>query len=66
LVVGGWFVMQGGTVVAFISGLSKINDPWNDLITFFRDMTNARVKYRLIAKVLDDHDPAEVVETPAP
>jgi ABC-type bacteriocin/lantibiotic exporter with double-glycine peptidase domain len=66
LFVGGWFVMQGrteiGTVVAFISGLTKVNDPWNDLVTFFRDMTNARVKYRMIAKVLDDHDPAEVVE----
>ena len=50
LFVGGWFVMQGktevGTVVAFISGLTKVNDPWNDLVTFFRDMTNARVKYR--------------------
>jgi ABC-type bacteriocin/lantibiotic exporter with double-glycine peptidase domain len=66
LFVGGWFVMQGktevGTVVAFISGLTKINDPWNDLVTFFRDMTNARVKYRLIAKVLDDQDPAEAAE----
>jgi ABC-type bacteriocin/lantibiotic exporter with double-glycine peptidase domain len=66
LLVGGWFVMQGktevGTVVAFISGLTKINDPWNDLVTFFRDMTNARVKYQLIAKVLDDQDPGEVVE----
>lgn len=58
LLVGGWFVMQGetqvGTVVAFISGLTKVNDPWNDLVTFFRDMTNARVKYRLIAGVLND------------
>jgi ABC-type bacteriocin/lantibiotic exporter with double-glycine peptidase domain len=67
LFVGGWFVMQGktevGTVVAFISGLTKVNDPWNDLVTFFRDMTNARVKYQLIAKVLDDRDPAEIAET---
>jgi ABC-type bacteriocin/lantibiotic exporter with double-glycine peptidase domain len=66
LFVGGWFVMQGktevGTVVAFVSGLTKINDPWNDLVTFFRDMTNARVKYRLIAKVLDDQDPSEAAE----
>jgi ABC-type bacteriocin/lantibiotic exporter with double-glycine peptidase domain len=66
LFVGGWFVMQGkteiGTVVAFISGLTKINDPWNDLVTFFRDMTNARVKYRLIAKVLDDQDPSEAAK----
>jgi ABC-type bacteriocin/lantibiotic exporter with double-glycine peptidase domain len=66
LLVGGWFVMEGktevGTVVAFISGLTKINDPWNDLVTFFRDMTNARVKYQLIAKVLDDQDPAEAAD----
>jgi ABC-type bacteriocin/lantibiotic exporter with double-glycine peptidase domain len=58
--------MQGrtevGTVVAFISGLTKINDPWNDLVTFFRDMTNARVKYQLIAKVLDDQDPGVAAE----
>jgi hypothetical protein len=40
-------------------GLTKVNDPWNDLVTFFRDMTNARVKYRLIARVLDDQDPGE-------
>jgi ABC-type bacteriocin/lantibiotic exporter with double-glycine peptidase domain len=68
LFVGGWFVMQGktevGTVVAFVSGLTKINDPWNDLVTFFRDMTNARVKYQLIAKVLDDQDPSEAAEVP--
>ena len=66
LLVGGWLVMQGetevGTVVAFISGLTKVNDPWNDLVTFFRDMTNARVKYHLIAKVLDDQDPSEAAE----
>ena len=63
LFVGGWLVMRGqtqvGTVVAFVSGLAKINDPWNDLVTFFRDMTNARVKYRMIAHVLDDQDPGE-------
>ncbi|HTW54287.1 MAG TPA: ABC transporter ATP-binding protein [Stellaceae bacterium] len=66
LFVGGWFVMDGktevGTVVAFISGLTKVNDPWNDLVTFFRDMMNARVKYQLIAKVLDERDPGKAVE----
>jgi ABC-type bacteriocin/lantibiotic exporter with double-glycine peptidase domain len=69
LFVGGWFVMQGktevGTVVAFISGLTKVNDPWNDLVTFFRDMTNAHVKYRLIAKVLNDQDPGEIIDAPS-
>jgi ABC-type bacteriocin/lantibiotic exporter with double-glycine peptidase domain len=67
LFVGGWFVMQGktevGTVVAFISGLTKVNDPWNDLVNFFRDMTNARVKYQLIRKVLEDGDPGEAAAT---
>jgi ABC-type bacteriocin/lantibiotic exporter with double-glycine peptidase domain len=69
LFVGGWFVMQGrtevGTVVAFVSGLTKVNDPWNDLVTFFRDMTNARMKYRLIANVIADQDPAEAAENPS-
>jgi ABC-type bacteriocin/lantibiotic exporter with double-glycine peptidase domain len=58
--IGGWRVIHDrtelGTVVAFISGLNRINDPWNDLVTYFRDMTNARVKYRLIG-VLNDGGP---------
>jgi ABC-type bacteriocin/lantibiotic exporter with double-glycine peptidase domain len=58
LFVGGWFVVRGeteiGTVVAFISGLNRVNDPWGDLVNYFRDMTNARVKYRLIAAALGD------------
>jgi ABC-type bacteriocin/lantibiotic exporter with double-glycine peptidase domain len=57
LLVGGWFVMQGrieiGTIVAFISGLNRVNDPWGDLVNYFRELTNARVKYQLIAGVLD-------------
>jgi ABC-type bacteriocin/lantibiotic exporter with double-glycine peptidase domain len=61
LFVGGWFVIRGrtevGTVVAFISGLNRVNDPWGDLVNYFRDMTNARVKYRLIAAALG-HRPA--------
>jgi ABC-type multidrug transport system fused ATPase/permease subunit len=57
LFVGSWFVIEGeteiGTVVAFISGLNRMNDPWGDLVNYFRDLTNAAVKYRLIARVLD-------------
>jgi ABC-type bacteriocin/lantibiotic exporter with double-glycine peptidase domain len=57
LSVGGWLLLQGktevGTVVAFISGLSRMNDPWGDLVNYFRDLTNAGVKYRMIAKALD-------------
>lgn len=67
LLVGGWFVVRRrievGTVVAFISGLSRINDPWGDLVNFFRDLTNARMKYQLIAGVLDE---AAVADAPDP
>jgi ABC-type bacteriocin/lantibiotic exporter with double-glycine peptidase domain len=56
LSVGGWLLLQGetkvGTVVAFISGLARTNDPWNDLVDFFRTLANAGVKYQLIARVL--------------
>lgn len=56
LLVGGWFVINGrieaGTVVAFLSGLSQVNDPWGDLVNYFRDSTSAQVKYRLIANAL--------------
>ena len=57
LAVGGWFLLRGetevGTVVAFISGLARTNDPWNDLVDFFRNLANVGVKYALIAQVLE-------------
>ena len=57
LAVGGWYAVQGrieiGSVVAFISGLAKLNDPWGDLVNWFRDMTVNRVKYRLVRDALE-------------
>jgi ABC-type multidrug transport system fused ATPase/permease subunit len=57
LAVGGWLVLQGrtevGTIVAFISGLARMNDPWRDLVSYFREATNAGLKYRMIASELD-------------
>ena len=59
LVVGGWFVIQGsmpiGTLVVFISGIQKVADPWDQLAGFYRTMSNARVKYRLIADTLPEN-----------
>ena len=56
LAVGGWLLLQGrtemGTIVAFISGINRMNDPWGDLVNFFRDLTNAGVKYRLIVDTI--------------
>jgi ABC-type multidrug transport system fused ATPase/permease subunit len=52
LAIGGWYVIHGqtelGTVIAFISGLAKVNDPWGDIVDWFREMTVTRVKYVLI------------------
>ena len=57
LALGGWYALTGrieiGTVVAFISGLGKLNDPWGDLVNWFRDMTVNRVKYRLVRDALE-------------
>jgi hypothetical protein len=51
-----------GTVVVFISGLSRVNDRWGDLVNYFRDATNARVKYRMIADAIGQR--AAGVQTP--
>ena len=51
--VGGWFTVQGridvGTVVAVVSGLGKLNDPWGDLVSWGRELSVDSVKYRLFA-----------------
>ena len=52
LALGGYFVVTGhteiGTVVAFLSALAKVNDPWGELVTWYRDMRAAQVKYALV------------------
>jgi ABC-type multidrug transport system fused ATPase/permease subunit len=58
LAAGGWFVVTGqtqvGTVVAFVSGLSRISDPWGDLVSWFRDLTVTGTKYCLISGAVRD------------
>lgn len=55
--VGGWYAATGhievGTVIAFTSGLAKVNDPWGDLVNWFRDAAVNSVKYRLIAEAVE-------------
>jgi ABC-type multidrug transport system fused ATPase/permease subunit len=50
--LGGYYVVTGkteiGTVVAFISGLSKITDPWGALVDWYRDLKVTQVKYAMI------------------
>ena len=54
--VGGWFAVSGrieiGTVVAVVSGLGKLNDPWGDLVNWGRELSVDAVKYRLFAEAL--------------
>ena len=51
--VGGYLAVKGsievGTVVAFVSGLGKVIDPWGDLVNWYREMTAVRMRYRLVA-----------------
>jgi len=54
--VGGWYVIHGetqvGTVVAFVSGLNNIADPWRDLVTWYQEMMVARAKYQVYARAI--------------
>ena len=67
LLVGGWAVYTGrlviGGVVAFISGITRVKDPWDDLINYFRDVNVAQIKYRLLADAVDQLAPAGLAQT---
>ena len=67
LLLGGWYVLQGqlevGGVVAFISGVEKLNDPWGDLVNYFRDFSVAHVKYRLVSTAVADLMQSQVLAT---
>ena len=58
LVVGGYMVIQKqtdvSTLVVFISGFQRLSGPWDQLVTFYRTVSNARVTYGLIADALAD------------
>lgn len=52
LLVGGWAVytqrLEIGGVVAFVSGIGRITDPWGDLVNYFRDVNITQVKFALV------------------
>jgi ABC-type multidrug transport system fused ATPase/permease subunit len=53
LLLGAWWVLHEqleiGGVVAFISGIGWFNDPWGDLVNYFRELSVTRVKFQLLA-----------------
>ena len=56
LFAGGIMVLNGkteiGIVVAFISGLGRVLDPWRELIAFVRSTSTAKVQFDLIESTL--------------
>jgi ABC-type multidrug transport system fused ATPase/permease subunit len=52
LTVGGYLVITGktevGTLVVFISGLQRIADPWDEMVNFYRAISNTSVIYGMI------------------
>src|SRR5277367_3416392 len=69
LLVGGWWVytsrIEIGGVVAFISGIGRLNDPWGDLVNYFRDVNVAQIKYRLLADAVNQLAPGGLSPTEA-
>jgi ABC-type bacteriocin/lantibiotic exporter with double-glycine peptidase domain len=57
LAVGAWAVLHEeleiGGVVAFISGIGRITDPWGDLVNYFRDANLNQVKFGLLRDAIN-------------
>jgi ABC-type multidrug transport system fused ATPase/permease subunit len=68
LLLGSWWVLNGdmeiGGIVAFISGLSRLTDPWGDLVNYFRDLSVTVVKFKLMTDAMTRF-PAEPLRTAA-
>jgi ABC-type bacteriocin/lantibiotic exporter with double-glycine peptidase domain len=56
LFAGGIMVLNGkteiGIVVAFISGLDRVLEPWREMIAFLRSTSAARIQFDLIESTL--------------
>lgn len=57
LLVGGWSVytnqLEIGGVVAAISGINRLTDPWGDLVNYFRDVNVTQIKFRLLSDAVN-------------
>lgn len=60
--IGGWMVINGGTtlgvVVAFVGGFSRLGDPVRQLISFYREAAEAKVRHEMVASWMskpEDH-----------
>ena len=57
LFLGGLLVLDGrsdvGTVVASLTGLTRIEGPWRELVSFFRNASSVRVKYAMLLPAIE-------------
>jgi ABC-type multidrug transport system fused ATPase/permease subunit len=64
LTAGGYLVITGrtevGTLVVFISGLQRISDPWDELVNFYRAISNTTVLFAMIRQKISAARPAVV------
>ena len=45
--------LEIGGVVAFISGIRRLTDPWGDLLNYFRDVNITQVEFRLMSDAVN-------------
>ena len=57
---GGYMVIQGnteiGVVVAFLSGLDRLRSPWRTLISYFRVLSDAQLRFGMMGRKMDVFD----------
>ena len=67
LLAGGWAVyterLEIGGVVALISGIARLTDPWGDLVNYFRDVNVTQVKFRLLREAVTQQEQGQRLET---
>ena len=70
LLVGGLAVyaerLEIGGVVAFISGIGRITDPWGDLVNYFREVNITQVKFRLMSVAVNQQAQGHAPDKPSP
>ena len=60
LTLGGLMVLDGetsiGIVVAALSGLTRVTEPWRELISFYRSLSATRIKFDLLVSSLPNYN----------
>jgi ABC-type bacteriocin/lantibiotic exporter with double-glycine peptidase domain len=56
LALGGWHAITAdtevGTVIAFVSGLGNVADPWRDLVDWYQRLMMTSAKYDVFATAM--------------